>query len=538
MSGALYRTYRPQTFADVVGQSHVKTTLQSQLVSSQLAHAYLFCGSRGVGKTSLARILARAVNCTTRGEGSEPCNTCDACREMAAGAALDLIEIDAASNTGVDNVRDNIIGSTRFSPSRWKYKVFIIDEVHMLSTAAFNALLKTLEEPPAHILFILATTEPHKLPATIISRCQRFDFRRLALDDLQGRLTWLLQQEKRKADPAVITAIAQRADGSLRDAESLLGQALSGTKGTLTLEQLSAVLPYADTSAVLDVADRIADHQAAEAVEFVNQYVEQGVDLPTFTNALIEVLRKVLLVKLGGRLADYGIDLPADQEARVVAVAGRMSLGEVSQALGTLVRRKVEFKTTDIPQLPLELALVELAAKPAARMPMPPLTPVQATPAPSPVPALVNILPTQPPKPTSKSPAVKAERTPETAVLAPRPSEAALAVTIDAVRAIWPQILQKVKEKNFSLFSFLRADRPIAVVEGTLHIGVPYEFHARLIHEMRHRMILQQVLFDMLNAPVLIECVQVTAYEAGPAYAQEDKAVQSLLENFGGQVVE
>lgn len=538
MSGALYRTYRPQTFADVVGQSHVKTTLQSQLVSSQLAHAYLFCGSRGVGKTSLARILARAVNCTARGEGSEPCNTCEACREMAAGAALDLIEIDAASNTGVDNVRDNIIGSTRFSPSRWKYKVFIIDEVHMLSTAAFNALLKTLEEPPAHILFILATTEPHKLPATIISRCQRFDFRRLALDDLQGRLTWLLQQEKRKADPAVITAIAQRADGSLRDAESLLGQALSGTKGTLTLEQLSAVLPYADTSAVLDVADRIADHQAAEAVELVNQYVEQGVDLPTFTNALIEVLRKVLLVKLGGRLADYGIDLPADQEARVVAVAGRMSLGEVSQALGTLVRRKVEFKTTDIPQLPLELALVELAAKPAARMPMPPLTPVQATPAPSPVPAPVNIQPTQPPKPTSKSPAVKAERTPETAGLATRPSEAALAVTIDAVRAIWPQILQKVKEKNFSLFSFLRADRPIAVVEGTLHIGVPYEFHARLIHEMRHRMILQQVLFDMLNAPVLIECVQVTADEAGPAYAQEDKAVQSLLENFGGQVVE
>ena len=547
MSGTLYRTYRPQTFAAVVGQVHVKTTLQAQLASDMLGHAYLFCGSRGVGKTSLARILARAANCTRRGQGSEPCNACAACTEMTAGSSLDLIEIDAASHTGVDHVRDNIIGSTRFSPSRWRYKVFIIAEVHMLSTAAFNALLKTLEEPPAHVLFILATTEPHKLPATIVSRCQRFDFRRLALDDLRSRLTWLLQQEKRTADDAVITAIAQRADGSLRDAESLLGTALSGSSGNLTLAQLQLVVPYADTAAVLDLADRIADRQVADGVALVNEFAEQGVDLPTFTSALIEVLRKVLLVKLGGRLADYGVELPADQETRVTAIAGRMSLGEVSASLGTLIRRKLEFKNSDIPQLPLELALVELggvgqmprAALPAAVVPPPP-QPAATPPAVPPQPAAKKKS-----SPVSALPAAtgsaRAGSAPTPLVQDPATAQAraaTAAITIEAVRVAWPQVIAKVKEKNFSLFSFLRIGRPAAVVDGTLQIGVRYDFHARQIHELKNRHVLQEVLADVLGASLGVECVIVTAESSEPTYVQEDKVVQSLLDNFGGQVVE
>lgn len=541
MSGTLYRTYRPQTFAAVVGQVHVKTTLQAQLASDKLGHAYLFCGSRGVGKTSLARILARAANCTGRGQGTEPCNACAACTEMTAGSSLDLIEIDAASHTGVDHVRDNIIGSTRFSPSRWRYKVFIIDEVHMLSTAAFNALLKTLEEPPAHVLFILATTEPHKLPATIISRCQRFDFRRLALDDLRGRMAWLLQQEQRTADDAVITAIAQRADGSLRDAESLLGTALSGSRGNLTLVQLQLVVPYADTAAVLDLADRIADRQVADGVALVNEFAEQGVDLPTFTSALIEVLRKVLLVKLGGRLADYGVDLPADQEARVTAIAGRMTLGAVSASLGTLVRRKLEFKSTDIPQLPLELALVELGG--AGQVPRVALPVAVAQPPPQPV-----VTPTPPPQPVAKKKPSLASSAPAATQNAPVSSAqdagaaqaraATAAITIEAVRAGWPQVIAKVKEKNFSLFSFLRIGRPAAVVDGTLQIAVSYNFHARQIHELKNRHMLQDVLADVLGASLGVECVIVTAESSQPGYVQEDKVVQSLLDTFGGQVVE
>ena len=201
MSLALYRKYRPQIFAELVGQNHIKTTLQNELATGKVAHAYLFSGPRGLGKTTVARLLAKAVNCLKRQAGeSEPCNQCDACKEIVDNRSLDVIEIDAASNTGVDNVRENIIGNSRFTPTSRKYKVFIIDEVHMLSLSAFNALLKTLEEPPPYAIFILATTEIHRVPPTIISRCQRFDFRKVGLADVVERLNKIVNAEKRKVD--------------------------------------------------------------------------------------------------------------------------------------------------------------------------------------------------------------------------------------------------------------------------------------------------------------------------------------------------
>src|SRR3989339_626328 len=222
MSQALYRTYRPQTFADLTGQEHVKRTLQNQLKIGRVAHAYLFTGTRGVGKTTAARLLAKAVNCQgiTEGKDSlpEPCNVCSSCQEITGGSSLDVYEIDAASNTGVDHVREHIIESVRFSPNKAKMKVFIIDEVHMLSTSAFNALLKTLEEPPAHALFILATTEIHKVPATILSRCQRFDFKKISKEAMVTRLASIVKQEKRNVDEDVLLGIAKHSGGSERDA--------------------------------------------------------------------------------------------------------------------------------------------------------------------------------------------------------------------------------------------------------------------------------------------------------------------------------
>ena len=228
MQSTLYRKYRPQTFKEVVGQNHIKTTIQSELESGKIAHAYLFSGPRGLGKTTMARLFAKAVNCLNRKEGeSEPCNVCDACKEVIEAKSLDVIEIDAASHTGVDNVRENIINNSRFTPTSRKYKVFIIDEVHMLSTAAFNALLKTLEEPPAHAIFILATTEIHKVPQTIISRCQHFDFRKVSENDIFKRLSLIVTQEGKSVDKSVLESIAYYAEGCIRDAESLLGQILS-----------------------------------------------------------------------------------------------------------------------------------------------------------------------------------------------------------------------------------------------------------------------------------------------------------------------
>lgn len=201
----LYRKYRPQTFAEAVGQNHIKLTIQSELATDKIAHAYLFCGPRAVGKTTFARLVAKAINCLNRQEGSfEPCDKCESCQEIVLGRALDIIEIDAASNTGVDNVRDNIIASARVSPSKSKYKVFIIDEVHMLSISAFNALLKILEEPPKRVVFILCTTETHKVPATIISRCERFDFKRIGLVDIVKKLSHIVREEKVKVDKDIL----------------------------------------------------------------------------------------------------------------------------------------------------------------------------------------------------------------------------------------------------------------------------------------------------------------------------------------------
>ncbi|MBU2219752.1 DNA polymerase III subunit gamma/tau, partial [Patescibacteria group bacterium] len=229
----LYRKYRPQNFTEVVGQNHIKVTLEQEIKTDKITHAYLFCGPRAVGKTTLARVLAKSINCEKRKKDSaNPCNTCLSCSEITDGRALDIIEIDAASHTGVENVRENIIASARVAPSRSKYKVFIIDEVHMLSAQAFNALLKVIEEPPANVIFILCTTEAHKVPATIISRCQRFDFKRIGVNDAVKKLTYIIQAEKIKIAKDILEAIARHADGHMRDAESLLGQiiAIGGTE--------------------------------------------------------------------------------------------------------------------------------------------------------------------------------------------------------------------------------------------------------------------------------------------------------------------
>src|SRR3989338_3744490 len=243
MSLTIYRKYRPDSFADVVGQEHVKTTLMNQLTAGSVAHAYLFTGPRGIGKTTVARLLAKAVNCEDLKKG-EPFHACPSCKEIAGGAAMYVVEIDAATHTKVEETRENIIAAVRFAPVRLKRKVYVIDEVHMFSSASFNALLKTLEEPPAHVIFILATTEIRKVPATIISRCQRFDFRKIPIQTIVDRLTELVRQEQIEIDQEILVAVARRSEGCMRDAESLLGQILGLAEDQkVSRETAALVLP-------------------------------------------------------------------------------------------------------------------------------------------------------------------------------------------------------------------------------------------------------------------------------------------------------
>jgi DNA polymerase-3 subunit gamma/tau len=355
---AIYRTYRPATFEEVTGQEHVKTTIQNQLKNDDVSQAYLFTGPRGVGKTTLARLLAKAVNCTER-DGSEPCNACDACESIADGSALDISEIDAASHTDVANVRENIIESVRFAPNSLDYKVYIIDEVHMLSTHAFNALLKTIEEPPEHAIFILATTEIHKVPQTIISRCQRFDFRRIPVKEIVSRLQMISKSEGVDIEESVLFEVARHAEGCPRDAESLLGQILALGKDEVDREAASLVLPATTTVLLVDFLEAVFKDDVKTSIELLNTYVEQGVDMAHFCEDTIGFLRGMLFEALGKRGAFFEAYDEGVKE-RVGPMIERASADKIRFAIESMLDARRLMKSDKIPQIRLELAVLDI----------------------------------------------------------------------------------------------------------------------------------------------------------------------------------
>lgn len=357
----IYRKYRPQTFDEVIGQENIIKTLENEIKQGRVAHAYLFTGPRGLGKTTVARLMAKAVNCETRkAKESEPCNQCFNCQSIMQGHFLDLIEMDAASQTGVDNVRENIIASTRIPPSRGKYKVFIIDEVHMLSTPAFNALLKTIEEPPAYIIFILATTEIHKVPETIISRCQRFDFKKVDFEKIVKRLEKIAKAENIKIAADVLQTIAQRSEGCVRDAEGLLYQIMTLDGKEITAEQAALVLPSTKMNLVVEFAELIFENNKKEAISRLNQLLEEGIDLSQFTKDLIEFLRKVLLVKIGTDHKTLLWQLDGSTKDKIQDLAKSIDLPKLVLILEEFIRAQQSLSSAEIPQLPLELAVIKI----------------------------------------------------------------------------------------------------------------------------------------------------------------------------------
>ena len=357
MYQALYRKYRPQTFDDVVGQLAVTQTLKTQLVSGKLSHAYLFTGSRGTGKTSSAKILAKAVNCQNPFEGN-PCNCCDACRAIDAGSCMDVLEIDAASNNGVDNVRD-LRDDAIYSPSQVKMRVYIIDEVHMLSISAFNALLKIIEEPPEHLLFILATTELHKVPATILSRCQRFSFRRISQEDIAARLQYVAYQENIDLDDSAARILARLADGGMRDGLSLLDQCASATNGELTAERVYSCLGIAGIQECGALMRHIADRDTAKALTLMNRLYAEGKDMGALLDELACLTRDFMVLKTAPQ---EGISLlsgvASDQD--VISLSGRFSSGELVRMMGIIQQTASGFTRSASRRMDAELCIVSL----------------------------------------------------------------------------------------------------------------------------------------------------------------------------------
>ena len=358
----LYRKYRPKTFSNLVGQEYIIKTLTNSLKMGTFAHAYLFAGPKGTGKTTIARLLSKAVNCENRkNKEFEPCNKCKACEEINKGQSLDLIEIDAASNRGIDEIRELRQG-IKFSPTRLKYKVFIIDEVHMLTREAFNALLKTLEEPPEHAIFILATTELHKVLPTIISRCQFFQFRKFNLKELVKNLTFISNQEKIKIEKKALQVIALNAQGDSRDAISLLDQITFLENKKITSQEVIKLLGISHINDIIEIIKVILKKQTKNALLLINKLEQKGIDLSQFAKSIIDYLRKILLLKQNSEKTFINLvapELTKEQINAIIKLGKNINEKGLLDLLDIFIKAEYNMKSAVSPQLPLEMAIVE-----------------------------------------------------------------------------------------------------------------------------------------------------------------------------------
>lgn len=546
-----YRKYRPQNFDELIGQDHVKKTLLSAFKSGKLSHAYLFCGPRGSGKTSAARILAKLVNCESqpsvvslqssakkevesrelKADSFIPCNKCSACLSITDGSNMDLIEIDAASNRGIDDIRD-LREKIKLSPSSLKKKVYIIDEVHMLTTEAFNALLKTLEEPPAHVLFILATTEVHKLPQTILSRVQRFDFKLATLEEIRLTLKNICNKEKLKLSDEILSLIAQSSEGSFRDAVKLLDHVASS--GKISLEEAQSLLKANDFSEVLDLIGKIASKETKESLVLISQMNEKGTNVKELISTVLRIFRQLLLIQNG-----------AGELVRVEVGSGRWELiEELSRKINSenlifyienFQKSLEQLKYTPIDSLPLEVAVIKSGSSIKYKQSLP-FADAKGQ--------------VSRENQTASGREIDKNLNPQSSILEkpsstfhpssnPIPSIETMQSSDDVVVITdkWTYILETIRPYNYSLEALLKQAKVLNCDGANVILEVPYSFHQRILEAPKSRTLLESVLADVLGKSIKVTTVlgkrEVKASElANVEVAQDDEIVRLAAEIF------
>ena len=522
MTQALYNKWRPQNWDEVVGQQHIIQTLRNAVTGGRVVHAYLFAGPRGTGKTTAARLLAKAVNCLDPDPAKHPCNECNYCKAVNEGRFLDLIEIDAASQTGVEDVRD-LRDKINFIPNQGKYKIYIIDEVHMFSTSAFNALLKTLEEPPEHAIFILATTEMHKIPTTVISRCQRHEFRRVPVDDIVGQLKRIVESEKMNAEPEALTLIARQAAGGMRDAISLLDQmASTGKEITLGLTQI--VLGTATSQTVVALVSAVQERKPAAGMDAIHTALDAGTDPRLLARQVVDYLRALLLIQMGNNSM---VDLAAEIRKQAEKHARAFPVGDVLRMVKSFNAAATDLRGGWQPALPLELALAEVMDMPSTTVfttAAAPKAPQLMKKAPETLNQVAEPHEIEKPKPPAKT--------------AEMPVEAVGAgVTLAQVVKAWRQICTEVKSENPTLNALLNSGHPLEVKNNLLVLGFASDILRSKADLPEQIEITRGAIAKVLGVDLSVKCVVTNARQTAPPNVKADGMVAAALK-AGGEIVD
>jgi len=500
--------WRPQNFDDIIGQNHVVSTLKSAIAKNRLAHAYLFAGPRGIGKTSTARILAKALNCK-EGPTITPCQKCVLCKEISSGRSFDVIEIDGASNRGIDEIR-NLRENVKFAPTQGKFKVYIIDEVHMLTTEAFNALLKTLEEPPEFVKFIFATTQPHKVIPTILSRCQRFDFRRIPVMEMITQLELITRKENISVDKEVLSAIAKSSDGSLRDAESILDQLASFSNDKISLKDVVSVLGLVQQDALFEITEKIIQKDTKGTLRLLNNLIDEGKDVSVLLTNFIEHFRNLMIAKVTHGDSKL-IDLPTESCERLLSQSQSFTMEEIFTAFNVLVATQEISKRLESLRIPLEISLVRLSHDKKGFASVPKHAGTIEKPA----------------QEEAKNPEVKED-----------PSPAGQAISLENIKESWQKIIENLGRIKMSVATYLNEGQPLKLQGNVLTVAFPknYSLHKESLERKENKAIIEKSLSELFNTALKANFILSQEFKQKED-SQNNPFIKTALEMFGGKVI-